>query len=166
MNPEDFYAFSIDPNKMLPEARNILGKAGALDSHGRLKVPLKLHYGGIAPGVLAIHRLALLSQREGPHAQKAVEGQQIGPENEARVAVTLKDMCHSLLTKLGEASHEKDRLRELESLPPGAPRVKARAELAALRYREHVRAMLTQNERLFADMEKLAVAGLKGRDEV
>ena len=51
---------------MIPKAREILAQSGALDPQGRLRVPLKLHYGGIAPGVVALHRIALLAQREVP----------------------------------------------------------------------------------------------------
>ena len=39
---------------MIPKAREILAQSGALDPQGRLRVPLKLHYGGIAPGVVRI----------------------------------------------------------------------------------------------------------------
>ena len=100
-------------------------------------------------------------------ASKALQGQQIGPENEVRVAVTLRSMCQGLLKKLGPASLENSRLAELEALT-GADKVQARSEVAALRYREHVRAMLTKNEQLFADMEKIATAEMVGhtRDEV
>ena len=165
VNLDNFYAFSIDMRGALPEAKRILRDVGALDAKGKVLVPLRLYQEGISPGVLAMHRVALLSKQEVPKAGLALEGKEIGPGNDLRVAITLKDMCASLITRLGDPKAEEARTEQIAAMT-AAEKVRARAELAALRYRQQLRKILSRNHAMFLEMQRTASAQLGMRDEV
>jgi len=167
VNADDYYSFDIDLKETAPEAKAVLVKVGVLGTDGKLKTNLKLYEGGISPGVLAIYRVALLSKDELSQVDNILTGKEGSPENEARVAITLKEMCQRRLRLLGNPDRELERLEEIEDLK-GVEMVKSRAELAALRYRLHTRKVLTTNEELFhlMEVETAKRLGINIKDEV
>jgi len=154
INPDDAYELSLDVQHIPPQNLDLLIAMQVLRK-GDSSIPFKLYEAGLAPGMLAMQRIAFMAADEFPHHREVLKGHSLGPQNELRVANKLLQQCNSAIGALGPEGEEAEELLKLEALR-GAAAVHGRASLAVLRYRQQSRRVLLKNLEYLTDLAGLA----------
>ncbi|KAK3249494.1 hypothetical protein CYMTET_39158 [Cymbomonas tetramitiformis] len=165
-NPDDSLAIHLNLTAVGAslEAKQLLLKAGVIVDLEQVTVgPFYLYLGGLSPGLMSVHRLALLDGTvELSRAGLVLSGHPVSAANEARVRAALTSTCSTVLGNLPWSVEDEQRLAELEEKKKQRP--SEQRQLMMLRLVNSERELLSANIEFFAAFEEEALAQLMAGD--